>query len=289
MMLFQKIANLSMGTGVHPLLDEVISAVSLPWGGGNHSVLAHQALGPIVAREAEASSAVIYRFDDETLSVAKSILDTERRRLFVVRNAHPPAPRVFMEFPPTPNRLRWGFYTRGDRDNLSLFLLADFGGDSPAAPVGLFNGISINALFDEPTWRNPEMRSFVLPRGWDIDVEAALYKGMQTTLCLWMFLSSGATVVDRVPSPRVSPRYVSKSSLPICSFNRVRMKLPGGVVHRKGRVQWERGPGVRRHQVTGHFWESEKQRIVRWVDAYWRGQERLGLVLSERTVRRSKR
>lgn len=282
-----------------PILQRCLEGLGVPWEGQNHIVLPHRALGPVYAAEAEKTSAAIYHFDDDAVAASEAIVGNSARRLGIVRQlARSPGPRCFFEFKHSPQQIQMlrdigigdtaAIYVEGDRENASCLQWFELNG-TPHPTI--FARISLDQTGEgrchgyrsllTDAWTNKHQHH---PR----DFEAAL----DMLCCFWALLgSTGAVVVDRVPAPRGTNKMkIHGPGAAILSFNRVRLALPKGFIIRDGRVTWERGEGIRRHQVRAHpAWyhvgpRHEGAMLLRWIAAYWKGNARLGLVLKAQDV-----
>ena len=273
-----------------PILQRCLESLGVPWDGGNHFVLPHRALGPIYAAEAEARSAAIYHFDEDAVAASDAIVTNSARRLAMVRRlARSPGPRCFFEFKIKPDigiGDTAGIYVEGDREMASCLLWLEVQNYlNPIATAEISLGSDGVALHTRPR---------LLAHKWsdarpnDLD----FLSFVDTLACFWALLgSTGAVVVDRVPAPRGTNKFkIRGSGAAILSFNRVRLALPKGCIIRDEHVTWERGEGVRRHEVRAHpAWyrvgpRHEGAMLLRWIAAYWRGNSRLGLVIKARDV-----
>ena len=279
-----------------PILQRCLEGLGVPWEGGNHFVLPHRALGPIYAAEAEQKSAAIYHFDEDAFAASEAIVGNSAKRLAMVRKlARSPGPRCFFEFRYPSQQLRdvgvgtFGLYVEGDRDMASCLLWVEMNG-TPAPTM--YCQFSLNSIGEG---RCRAFTDMLNRKAWTNKTQSHP-KDFEPTLdmlcCFWAFLAStGAVVVDRVPAPRGTNKIkIRGSGAAILSFNRVRLALPKGCIIRDEHVTWERGEGVRRHQVRAHpSWyhvgsRHEGAMLLRWIAAYWRGNARLGLVLKARDV-----
>lgn len=274
-----------------PILQRCLEGLGVPWEGGNHFVLPHRALGPIYAAEAEQKSTAIYHFDDTAVAASSAIIANSARRLAMVRRlARSPGPRCFFEFKfpeiftdGTIGQTA-GLYVEGDREMASCLLWLEIQRTIvPIVSMRVTFASDGNARFTltDMLVRNPFKYG---PN----EFESAL----DMLACFWALLgSTGAVVVDRVPAPRGTNKIkIHGRGAAILSFNRVRLALPKNCIIRDGRVTWERGEGVRRHQVRAHpAWyhvgpRYEGAMLLRWIAAHWRGNARLGLVLKAQDV-----
>lgn len=71
----------------------------------------------------------------------------------------------------------------------------------------------------------------------------------------------------------------------LLSYNSVKLALPQGDIRRES-IGFTRGPGVRWHEVRGHWRELTlgEQKVMRYIWAFHRGNARLGVVLKTRNV-----
>lgn len=280
------------------LVQGCVNSLRIPWEGGNHIVLPHRALGPVYAAEAESKSVAIYHFDAHSFAAAEIIGSTGRRRRLMALGARPPGPRCFFEWPVRENDAnrfrrdgRYGLYVEGDREGAAYMLWSEYKENPPIPCIAGRFKLASDGLISvaRPLALLPAFSS-------DPQAMSAEEQGnwVHIILMLWTFLASqGAVVISREPAPRGSGKeYRSKSpGAAILSFNRVRLLVPKGLILRSDTVEWERGAGVRRHEVLAHphcYWVGPREQrslVVRWIAAYWRGNARLGLVLKARDVK----
>jgi len=275
------------------IIRRSIDALRRPWEGPNHLVLPHRALGPIYAAEAEQQAAAIYHFSADARDAAKAIGDSRRRAERVRSWIRAPGSRCFFEWQnPEPGLeyIALGIYTEGDRDCYRFVFWSDNVHDAPEhRPMpAAWGEYSLDTLEGSITTATAPLTPEAEHARQLIEYEVV------KNVCLyWALLGTGgAVVIERTPAPRGSGKaHRSKSAgAAILSFNRVRLTIPQGLITRTNTVDWQRGPGVRRHKVRAHpnfYWAGPKQDrtlIMRWIAAYWRGNARLGLVLTAHEV-----
>jgi hypothetical protein len=245
----------------------------------------HPALGSVIAEEVKRLAA-IYVFDEESILAAWSIMATERRRHHVFQHCRAPHPKMFFEY--QHEGQRHGVFTEGDRDNCLITVFnsaAEFAVPLIQARVN-FAALTIDDYTQQPVtffrlgkWSSAE----------HVD-ETVLTFQLRLVAAVWMFLSiGGATTVDRVLTREgrlARHRRKPFACGAIDSFNRVRLNIPGAELARST-VRFHRGPGVRFHDVRGHWREISVAdgKVLRWIAAFWRGDFRLGVVVKQRAVR----
>jgi hypothetical protein len=280
------------GSQLIEIVQHCIENLRQPWE-GNHVVLPHRSLGPVYAAEAERRSVAIYHFSADAKSAANAIGESRRRAQYVIDTARPPGPRCFFEWQNHERgyeHLAHGIYTEGDGKHYRFVRWGDDINDRLSRPTpwawGYFSLYAWHGYIEFPQeWPQSPDRDRV--------TEALQYETCKEVALFWAFLAStGATVIERTPAPRGSSKDHKGrgAGAAILSFNRVRLRLPRGLIARNETVHWERGVGVRRHEVRAHpayYWTGPRENrnlVVRWVAAYWRGNARLGLVLKARDV-----
>lgn len=248
-----------------PEYERLASMLAVPFA-PNH-MPRHSALGPTIADEIK-KLAPIYRLDLPSVEAAKKIMLSSRRMEHAFTHCRSPHPRMFFEFPDDPV----GFMTEGDRDDclISIFCSGD----------RLTWQVCCN--FDDPlaakvTNFGPSMQNIHVTAGW-------------YTASIWMYLTiSGATVVEKklTREGRIARKRRKPFALgAIDSYNQVQLLVPGKNYERAS-VQLRKGPGVRFHDVTGHWRESrvdDDGMMLRWIAAYWRGNAALGTIVKVRNV-----
>ena len=250
----------------------------------------HPALGPSIAEEIK-KLAPVYRLDLASVEAAKLIMLSERRMAHAFQHCRAPHPRMFFEFPEG----QIGFMTEGDRDDL-LVSIFGIGADGQASLSW-----QVRCNFNDPL-ANRTVSPFLMPSNQPDLVkqtmggnEGIANMAVWYTASIWMFLTiSGATVVEkkltregRLARHRRKPFAFGA----IDSYNQVRLLVPGRQYHRAS-IQFSRGPGVRFHDVVGHWREKHVDdggMMLRWIAAYWRGNPALGTVVKVRNIETRRR
>jgi hypothetical protein len=226
----------------------------------------HPALGPVVAEELK-KLAPVYRLDQPSYEAAVQIMQSSRRMEHAFNHCRAPHPRMFLEFPDSTS----GFMIEGDRDDC---LISWFVGDRLCWQV--------RGNFDDPlgaktTEYGPSLQNVHVSALWH-------------TAAIWMYLTiTGATVVEkkltrdgRIARNRRKPFALGA----IDSYNQVRLLIPDRQYQRAS-TQLRHGPGVRQHDVVGHWREisvNDGGKMLRWIAAYWRGNPKLGVIIKARNV-----
>lgn len=232
----------------------------------------HPALGATIAEEIK-KLAPVYRLDHPSLEAMKQIMMSSRRMEHAFTHCRAPHPRMFFEFPDTTA----GFMTEGDRNDCLISMFCNGEHLTWQVRCNFDDPLAAKVINYGPTLKN-------------IHVTAAWH-----TASFWMLLTiSGATVVDnkltregRLTRSRRKPFALGA----IDSYNEVRLLVPGRQYQRAS-VQLRHGPGVRFHDVTGHWREvhvDDGGMMLRWIAAYWRGNPALGTITKVRNIESRRR
>ena len=263
-----------------PVVARVVRALTVPWE-GNHVPVCHPALAKILSNEAE-QCATIYCLDANNWYAAAALMNSPRRRKHISEFCQAPHTRMFFEWEHEDPPGRLGIFVEGDRSQFSFVLFVDPGGAGVVRPRFMCEwsfddpGSTARVLyFCDGKWSQSPSRS-------DLLADVGLY--VQFIAAVWMFVGIGGATVHSHRTTRegrlLARRGKHRGPPAIFSYNTCRLAIPQGEFARHG-VIWTRGPGVRRHEVHGHWRELNitGAKVLRWIAAYFRGNSDLGFVL----------
>lgn len=252
----------------------------------NHVSPAHPSVAALIAQD-EQSRPSIYCFDTAAVDCATSIVINASDFAGILRYFKLPAEKVLFEVQCNWRDAVYAVYAESidsDLSRLAIFELSEEGFACPLCVMSLHmdgEGIQVGIDLD--------LHEQIYGVKADRDLADYYNEITHFFVCLCIFLAIGGAVVsERKPLRRLSTK-VERAAGRCCviSYNQVRLALPKTAVERRGVSHFERGPGVRRHEVMGHGRETVRKDgsiVWRYIHAYWRGNARLGVVVKERHI-----
>jgi hypothetical protein len=262
------------------LIDKALSSLELPWE-GNHTLVPHSSLGPIFAQESKGFAAR-FCFDEAMVASSHNVSRDAESYEIAARIARLPAPQGWYEWREhgVSRALWWEQQTDGTLDCLFLCKSGDsvfVAGAIRRWQFGHWRKVCYNV---------GDVLDFVKMD--DEEKNLLLSEYLRFAVCgsALLNLHRAVQVEAQHAAPKLQRARAKRGKLPLLSFNRVKLKLPKPDLTR-GEYRGRGHPGVRFHQVIGHLRLLQAGRIEPvfiWVDAFWRGDARLGVILREREV-----
>ncbi len=283
------------------LLLHVRDVLETPWD-GNHVPLPHASLGVIYAEEAT-GKAVRFSFDDDVFASAWTCVQDAESMAVARKFARPPVDLGWYEWR-TPNAVFGALIERSGPDG--LFNIAVFYRNGETVVLGFvvpkfdFSralegrgqltdlGGGVVEYAAEKFYTAADVAQLKLNKNPKEIGAATSVIVCQTLLAFIAFMNLHRAVYVELwrPPEKFQRARIRRGKIPILSRNVVSLNLPKTELTR-GEIARHRESGVRRHQVIGHIRELRHGRIEPiyiWVDSFWRGDARLGVVLRDRKI-----
>ena len=260
-----------------------ISDALLPPWEGNHVPLVHPAVGELLADDIKGRYTPIYSFDAGACGAVEALvsLRNPQRRALAIEMAQPPADRFWFELK------NYALYAEKTEGGLVVDLICRLSTcDIPILWTQFdFSYIDLSAAHKAHQTYYYEVRRYkhfgnVTPRFDDLEDLLAL---KLAALCAFLAVG-GATVTVPERRPVKVGRGAAQKTIGFLTVGKTRLALPAGCAVRASGER--RGPGVRFHDVRGHYREVSVggQKMLRFIAAFWRGNPRLGIVVKPRQV-----
>ena len=250
----------------------------------------HPVVQPLLARELR-KSAKSYEISRQAMECAATLARTQRRRDRLYDNCEAPAPVCFFEWPtvvfdsskPPGEFFTHGTSTEGDRSDVLITSFLMLNGETAwerIVPLTQFR-----ANFNRPSDDVQVSRFGVIPFG-SKEQEDSMVWTYQCIASIWSFLKIKGAVTETEKLTREGRKAKSWGRLYPCAVNSYsRVSLDHVAREHRNAARFSTGgPGVRYHDVRAHdhlYWTAEGW-ILRWVDAYYRGNPELGVIAKER-------
>lgn len=283
-----------------PIIGEISDRIATPWGGGQKVVTPLTAIRCASIVEENAS---VFVFDDHSVRWVDQLKQSMRTFDDVAALVKVPCPRMFLEYQAGTYDRRGIYIESHDGDRLRFVL---FHGEArmvfplPRMEVkGSLKGIAEGdrtvrgALKIQEMLPSERMMEACGRGGYTCPpLDDPEKMALRSLLDVWGFMlllnCEGAAVINRraTKEGRLNSRQLSRrNGSAVLSYISVQL--------RKRRLPFSNGghaggPGVRRHQVIGHLhtYIVGGERVLRWIDAYWKGDASLGVVIKRREVKR---
>lgn len=259
------------GTSRHQNLRAIANSLRVPWQGESNHMQSALTSPP-------ESFAPTYVFGAQATAAALALTSSNRRMMKYFSLVQPPFPKMMLQYSSSTGPV--GLFTSGTREDLRVMVFL-------YGARGLIVGNSIiRASLD--TNKGKVISILNGPSINDKDADRAI--SMVVTLLAFIHLAGNSTVITRHITREGRIQYargITKHHHALNSYNIVSLRQRSSETHRA--IAFERGPGVRRHWVAGHFREIRcgGNIVERYIEAFLRGDARLGWALRDHQVESS--